>query len=209
MPKKRTQYMQDTVDDIMKKAHRATGAELQQLYKQLAKRADQRLVRLEKLAGQEEYEAVKQYAYRKAMKDLHARWGENALRFNRSTKGLNRRQLQASINDVAVFLGSVTSTKTGIITVYEQKAKTLNERLKAMGDNANFTWQDYAKMFELARTGDEQKGGSDTVMRAFGAIFRMRDDKEAVKLAKEGTYVFAKDPVVNDLAQRLWEGMNG
>lgn len=204
-PKKRTQYMQETVDDIMRQAHRSTGKELQDLYRKLAKRADQRLVRLEKLAGEENFASVKEYSYRKAMKDLHDRFGENALRFNRSTKGLNRRQLQAAINDVAQFLGSVSSTKTGIIAGYEQRAKSLNDRI---GGGADYSWQDFAKMFELSdASGKDKKGGSGTMIRAYGAIYHMKNDPDAVKAANEGTYVFANDPVVDDLAQQLWKAL--
>lgn len=203
--RKRSAEMQQSIDDIMRQAHRSTGAELQQLYRKLAKRADQRLVRLEKLAQEDDFDDVKKYAYNKAMKDLHAQFGENALRFNRTTKGMSRRKLQSLINDVAVFLSSQSSTKTGIIETYEQRAQKLNERI---GGGSNFTWRDFAKMFEMADyQADKVKGGSSTMLRAFGAIFRMQDDKDAVEAANEGTYVFAKDPVVNDLAMQLWEGL--
>lgn len=118
-------------------------------YRKLAKRADQRLVRLEKYASEGgKYKSVKQYAYRVAMRDIRAWSGENATRFNTKPPS-NTNQLKAKIADIKKFLSSASSTvgrtkeTRGISEIYEQRAKTLNDRY-----GTDFTWKDLATFFE-------------------------------------------------------------
>lgn len=117
-------------------------------YRKLAKRADQRLVRLEAAAAKPGYESVTQYAYKKAMRDIRAWSGENASRFNtRPPKNTN--QLKAKIADIKRFLSSASSTigatkeTRGIKQIYQERANTINEKY-----DTNFKWQDLAKLFE-------------------------------------------------------------
>lgn len=117
-------------------------------YRRLAKRADQRLVRLEQLAEQPEYEGVLNFSYKKAMRDIRAWSGENAKRFNtRAPENTNR--LKAKIADIKRFLQSASSTigstseTKGIQRIYQERANTINEKF-----NTNFNWKDLARLFE-------------------------------------------------------------
>ena len=117
-------------------------------YRKLAKRADQRLVRLEAAAAKPGYESVTQYAYKKAMRDIRAWSGENASRFN-TKPPKNTNQLKAKIADIKRFLASASSTigatkeTRGIKQIYQERANTINEKY-----DTNFKWQDLAKLFE-------------------------------------------------------------
>lgn len=145
-------------------------------YKRLAKVADQRLIRLEELAGMREgkpgaegYEAVTQYAYAKAMRDLELYGGGK--RFN-TKPPLNKdgtvdeRLLHEKLADIRAFLTSVTSTKEGINQVYQQRANTFNENF-----GTNYTWQQLADYYN---SGDADKLAKDlsssTVQKAIGVV---------------------------------------
>ena len=56
---------------------------LQKEYKQLAKRADQRLVRIEKLVNDPLYANVDKFAYARAKKDIEHIFGAGNNRFNK------------------------------------------------------------------------------------------------------------------------------
>lgn len=135
-------------------------------YTRLAKMADQRLVRLEKLATQEGYEKVLKYAYAAAIDDIaHYGGASKRLRFN--TKPPEGAELfHEKIKDMKRFLSAPTSTKGGIDETYAARAKTINERY-----GTNFTWEDMADFFQ---SGDADKlfkeYGSKTVMQAIGVI---------------------------------------
>lgn len=156
-------------------------------YHRLAKVADQRLVRLEELAGMREgkpgkpgYEKVTSYAYDRAMRDLEIYGGGK--RFNtkpplNADGTVDNRLLSEKLADIRAFLSSVTSTKQGITQVFEERAKTINDKF-----GTNFTWNDLADFY---RSGDAQKKinkkivNSDLLLRAIGLI--QRADEEVVK----------------------------
>lgn len=122
-------------------------------YRRLAKQADTRLLRLEQLAEKHEkdFEGVKSFAYRAAMKDIQILTGNrDATRFNVVTKKtktgeVNKALLHAKLNAVKRFLESPTSMKSKIIEVYMERAKTINE-----DSGTNFTWQEIARIRESA-----------------------------------------------------------
>lgn len=140
-----------------------------QYYRRLAKAADQRLLRLERLSEQKGYEAVTKYAYDRAMRDLEIYGGGK--RFN-TKPPLNKdgtvdnRLLSEKLADMRTFLSSVTSTKQGIQSVYEERAKTLNKEF-----DTNYTWQDLA---DLYHSGDAEKAlryaTSDLMQKSIGII---------------------------------------
>lgn len=137
---------------IMSKTPKRKSLEAE--YRRLAKRADQRLLRLERISDPERpeynpmYASVKEYAYKRAMRDIRAWSGENAKRFNTEIPS-NTNRLKAKIADIKRFLESASSTigKTketkGIAKIYEERAKTINEKF-----DTNFKWQDLTKFFE-------------------------------------------------------------
>lgn len=122
---------------------------LEKEYRRLAKRADQRLVRIEQLAeSSPEYKGIKEFSYKKAMRDIRAWSGENASRFNtRPPKNTN--QLKAKIADIKRFLESASSTigrtreTKGIQQIYQDRANTINEKF-----GSDFNWKDLARLFE-------------------------------------------------------------
>lgn len=114
-------------------------------YRQLAKRADQRLVRLEKRANSgQEWKAVTKYAYANAMEEIRRFSGAEAKRFN--VKPPNTTQmLQAKINAIKRFLESPTSTTTGIRRTYEKRVNTINKEY-----GTDFTWEELKEFFDSA-----------------------------------------------------------
>jgi len=91
-------------------------------FRALAKRADQRLVRLEQ-RGQTNLSA-----YRSAAKTITARHGAGAvLRFNRGPSK-DTRVLAGQINEVKHFLSMKESTRIGQREIWEKTAATLKDR---------------------------------------------------------------------------------
>lgn len=148
-------------------------------YRRLAKTADQRLVRLEKLKSEPHFENVDKYAYARAMRDIEV-WG-GGRRFNTKPPE-DRRQFNEKISDMLRFLQSPTSTKGGIKEVYQKRVDTLNKKY-----NLNMTWQQFADITESKEL-DAFMGGyaSDTVFRAIGKVQRNRGEiQKALDKQKE------------------------
>lgn len=148
-------------------------------YIRLAKQADQRLVRLEKLSKQKGFEAVTSYSYATAMNDLK-NFGQK--RFNAKVPDPTTEEgaflFREKLAAVKEFLKAPSSTKQGIKSVYQAKVDTINERY-----GTDFSWQDMADFFN---TGYAQKlfnelKASKTVMKAIGVI------QHNLKEIKEGT----------------------
>ena len=153
----------------MSRSSKSSYDDLVKEYRKLAKRADQRLVRLEKLSTQKDFKQVKQWAYKNAVTDA-LEWGANPdkPRFNikppKSTISL-----KAKIQDIKNFLEKPTSTKAGIIEVYDKKAKTLNEKYKEYG--LDLTWSDVGTFFESALYKKlSKKYASGTVIKAIATM---------------------------------------
>ena len=148
-------------------------------YIRLAKQADQRLVRLEKLSKQKGFEAVTSYSYATAMNDLK-NFGQK--RFNAKVPDPSTEEgaflFREKLAAVKEFLKAPSSTKQGIKSVYQTKVDTMNARY-----GTDFSWQDMADFFN---TGYAQKlfnelKASKTVMKAIGII------QHNLKEVKEGT----------------------
>lgn len=127
-------------------------------YKVLAKRADQRLVRLEAYSERSEYENIMKWAYANAQYDIRSFFGTEATRFNRKlSNSLGWQQVLARVNAVRSFLESETSTISpvkedvkyglrrveGVLSMYQQKANSFN---KTMG--SDFTWEEFGEFME-------------------------------------------------------------
>ena len=155
----------------MAKKNSAYYDSLVQRYRELAKKADQRLLRLERLSKQKHFKHVKEWAYQNAMKSIHVWDGENATRFN--TKPPEKTQsLLAKISDIERFLGLKSSTKRGIMKTYKQRAETLNKN-----HGTKFSWEDVGAFFESAEWEKMEKDyGSDTAINAVGQIQQNEDD---------------------------------
>lgn len=152
-------------------------ADLQKDWKRLAKRADQRLVRLEKASSRSEYSGILTYSYRRAMQDIKAFGGQKAKRFN-IKKPASIREAKMRIKALERFLESPTSTVAGVKKIYKKKAESLNKHY-----DMDITSYDLDK---LIRSGifDRLKTnyGSPIFMEIIATVQR---DKEKIKKAME------------------------
>lgn len=144
MPKRKTFDVNEIRADINRR--NISTNELLKVYRRVAKTADQRLVRLEALSTQKDFKQSRQWAYKTAVIDA-MQWGANPDRPRFNIKAPDKRtSIKAKINDMLNFLEKPTSTKAGIINIYEKKAQTLNEKYKEYGLDLN--WSDVGTFFE-------------------------------------------------------------
>lgn len=167
-------------------------------YRQLAKKADQRLVRLEKLSGQEHYNAVLKYAYARAQKDIASWSGEGATRFNTKPPA-NIQQLQAKINDIKQFIDMPTSSKSGITQVYKNRANTVNDLY-----GTNFKWQDLANYYEsdLYRKLDKEYG-SKTQLQVLNTLKKVNKKPDEIKRWLESNKKLSDDEIADEIVKNL------
>lgn len=153
-------------------------------YKQKAKKADQRLVRLEALAHEEHFRGVLEFGYKRAIRDI-ASWGGNK-RFN-TAPPTTLTQLEAKIADIENFIAASTSTKTTILEIYQKRADTfnkgyVNKQGQLVGGWGNeygveFTWEDIANYYEDKKNVRKDiQLGSKTEVRALAVIKKLGKD---------------------------------
>lgn len=181
----------------------ATRQELEAEYRRLAKRADQRLVRLEAYQHDRGFKTATKWAYARAIKDIQLYSGEEAKRFN-TKPPKSTAQLEAKIADIKHFLDSTTSTKAGIIKVYKKRADTINEKF-----GTSFTWQDLAEYY-LSGTADklDSKYGSETALKSIAEI--QSNEVEIVKAIKEKREVnlTIEDDIIADTVDKMLKDNN-
>lgn len=164
-------------------------------YRRYAKRADQRLVRLEKLAesGDTNFQGVLSYSYKKAAQDAK-KWGSTGERPRFNVKPPETTgEIKAKIKDIEAFLESPTSTKKGITDVYKKRAETFNKRFGKKGDRP-VTWQEIANYYKSDQAKAlDRRYGSKTIARAVRIASNVKsnlnkaqiqDLQEAVKQAR-------------------------
>lgn len=168
------------------------GESLEKYYHRLAKTADQRLVRLESYEHDKYFKPATQWAYSRAQHDLQ-KWtgkgpGAKKLRFNTAApKG--EEKLISKINDIKQFLSSPTSTKKGIIDVYQKRADTVNEKY-----GTRFDWKSLAKYYDSGQADLwDSKFGSKTALRIIGKI-----QKEGKKVIEKINEAVTKDQKAED-----------
>lgn len=162
----------------------ASSKEYQKLkkeYVKLAKRADQRLVRLERrFKTAPELEGM---AYKRAVFDIFKLTGIGGLpRFNRAIPK-DLKHLRRALKNVERFLGAVTSTWKGYQRKDLQKrVNTLNQKY-----NTNYTSEDLQRLGASGLIDQaKNKAGSETGLKALGFIYRKRDEfKKLVEKAKK------------------------
>lgn len=168
-------------------------------YRKLAKRADQRLVRLEKYSKRQKYSNVKEFAYARAMRDIRSWSGKDASRFNTKPPS-NLNSLMAKINDIKNFLQSASSTikPTADNAVYNQKGELigggidLTYQKRAMTLNTKYgtdlSWENVGELFESALYRKlAKKYDSKTSVQIIGQL--QSNEKNVVKSFK------AKKPI--------------
>lgn len=178
VPKK---YLVDTIrkdGTIKTKAKSGTWQRLYQRYVVLAKRADQRLLELERLSREQGFEAVTKWAYARAMHDIKIWSGPDKRRFN-TLPPMTTQGLQAKIKDIESFLLAPTSKRTTIKKLYVERANKIMSKYDLRMD-----WEDIAKFFdsEMWRK-NADTFGSKTLLRAIGRIQRQYD--KTLKKSKE------------------------
>lgn len=183
------------------------GESLEAYYHRLAKVADQRLVRLERLAEQPGYGNATQWAYRRAMRDIETWSGEGKTRFHTKAPK-DTRSLQAKINDIKAFLTSESSTKSDIKASYKQRADTINKKY-----GTQYQPDDLKKLFDskLWKKLDKKGIDSDTIQKAIAYIKNSgaADDDEILKglqaeSRKRGKVPkFTGDPMVDEVVRDM------
>ena len=181
------------------------GESIEAYYHRIAKVADQRLVRLERLAGQSGYGNATQWAYRRAMSDIETWSGEGATRFHTKAPS-DKRSLQAKINDIKTFLGSESSTKSGISSTYQKRVETINKNY-----GTQFQVDDLQKIFSSAlwKKMEAKNYSSDQILTAIGYIKDNATDDDAYKALqaearkRKNLPEFTGDPFVDNLIKDM------
>ena len=177
-------------------------AEAYARYRQLAKRADQRLTSLEALSHNKHFHGVREYAYAGAIRDIES-WG-GSRRFN-TKPPTNLNQLEAKIADIEKFLSKPTSTKSGVLTTYKKRADTITTRYgKEFG--VKFIWQDIANYYEKKKAEiDSMKMGSKTEVRVLAVVKKLGNVKDIDKVKTEVERITGKDKILAKQVERLIE----
>ena len=170
--------------------------DLVSLYRTVAKAADTRLERLEKLTQEENFKIADKWAYARAVRDIEQYSGEGATRFNtKPPKTLTG--LTAKIEDIKTFLKAPSSTKGGIKKLYVERAKKINKDY-----GTDFTWEEIGTFFEDERwkylgggkKEDTGKYESGTALKAIGRMRRKFSKDDLKKAIKEGSQIDLKMP---------------
>lgn len=154
------------------RARTAEIKRLQQEYEKLAKTANRRMYRLEKLAEKPGNDVVLGYAYKNAYYDIQGLpGGEGRRRFPMditrfSAKETNIRDLRQAIVSVQNFLAKPSSTARGMKKVYTARAKTINKKY-----GTDFDMHSLAAFFESSYWDKmKTKYGSKTAFKAVAKI---------------------------------------
>ena len=177
---------------VFDKLDQAPNEDIEHYYRRLAKQADQRLVRLEAAAHDPHYRGIKNWAYRRAIKDIEHWSGEGSLRFNTKPPS-TRQELEAKIQDIRQFLEAPTSTKSGVTKTYKKRADTINKNL-----GTNLTWDQLANFWESDKSRImASELGSDVAIMIQNAI----DNKEIELDLSEAEKQRLKDEALLDAIQ--------
>lgn len=188
------------------------GQQYLKMYKNYIKdveKANKRLQRIDKYAGQEFYKGIKRLnTYKNAMHSIKSYGGKD--RFSKKSPE-SMRDLQNRYGAVKAFLDSPVSTKRGITESYVKMANTINDDY-----GTNFKWQELARFYESSEAEKYSTGyGSLTLLYALADVKKFKekyssDDskislKNAIKMALDGDLSISGDEVDNEIAKELLE----
>lgn len=170
-------------------------------YKIKAKKADQRLVRLDALSHDEHFHGIKEFSYKRAIRDIKS-WGGDE-RFN-TAPPVTVTELRAKISDIESFLSKPTSKKSSIVLIYKKRANTINDKY-ASEFGVKFTWQDIANYYESEiATRNDSNYASKTMARALAVLKGItRKDLEKIEDVNERIQRVSDDKVVNKVVKEL------
>lgn len=195
--------------------------ELLKEYKRLAKKADQRLVRIEKEAASGgKYASMINFAYKKAQLDIRKWSGEGSKRFNVRAP-TSTVSLKAKIKDIETFLKAPSSTIKptkenaiyndegkiiggGMQLTFDKRAQTLNEKYGKYLDTP-FTWENVGDFFESAlwKKMDKKYADSGTTLKAIGMI--KRNARQVAQEINEGkpSHIHVDDMILEKRVNHL------
>ena len=185
-------------------AERKAGETNTQWYKRLAKVADQRLVRIEKLSGDDHFKNVKKWAYAVAMNDIKRWSGDKAVRFNTKPPASDR-ELLSKIKDITAFIEKPTSSKRGIVDIYKKRADSINKK-----QGTKFTWQQIATYFEsgLADKSDKALGSATTALAIINErINNLKQIEDDINTANNKTVRISGNDAINEKVNE-WLSVN-
>ena len=154
---------------------------LDKFYRRIVDTANHRLLEIERMSVKEGYEEITQFAYRKAMYDIHDFFGEDRKRFKANALPLeDLREVPKYINSVLRFLEMPTSTKIGIQDIYTRRAATINKEY-----GTDVSWQTIANLYQskLYLKLNAKLNASKTAVRVIGVL--QKNKKELKKYFKE------------------------
>lgn len=147
---------------------------LNKFYRRIVDTANHRLLEIERMSGKKGYEEIKQFAYKKAMYDIHTLFGEDRKRFRAAGLPTDIREIPKYINSVLRFLEMPTSTKIGIQNIYQKRANTINDRY-----GTNISWGTVANLYQSSLYKKlDSKYGSKTAVKV---IAQYQKNKKAIK----------------------------
>lgn len=154
-------------------------------YRKLAKRADQRLVRLEGYRHDKGFEGILSYAYAAAQKAIRAWTGGRSKRFN-TEPPKKLIDLQKKIADIKRFLESATSTKKGVIDVYKKRTESLNKTFFGDDKKSYLNWQEWANFWDRVDADNtDSRFEYNMTARSAGLMKRYNITSENVKKKTE------------------------
>ena len=195
--------------------------ELLKEYRKLAKRADQRLVRIEQQHEKGgKYANMINFAYKKAQVDIRKWSGENVRRFNVKPPS-STVSLKAKIKDIERFLQAPSSTIMptkdnivrdlegnvsggGLKMTFDKRAETLNRKFGKYLETP-FTWENVGDFFESAlwKKMDAKFKDSGTTLRAIGIIQKNKKQIAAEINAKKPSHIHVDDMILDKRVNHL------
>jgi hypothetical protein len=141
--------------------------DLEARVKPMLQEANMKLLNLERLAKDPQFAGIEQFAYRQAMQAIKEIRGAEYKRFNMPK---NIHKLEKTERELEKFLSRPTSSKKGVLELYEKNAEALNERF-----GSRFSWQKMGAFLQAAEFEDmKEKFESKTAMIAMKQIYKHR-----------------------------------
>lgn len=180
----------------MKKDWEAEWQKYQKEARKLAKRANQRMVRIERYAESADvYSEVKEFSYKVAQQNIRALYGKTGdrLRFTENQKLVdisdgtryltgddkyrkNVENLKQKIKAMEQFLESQTSTKIGIDKVLDKRTNTINtdKKFKMDKHGVSYTKDELKRFFDSKKMEKLQKAVGSTSMFVVAALIKKK-----------------------------------